>query len=215
MNRENKNKFETYYSTIDLNDSYFSTPKKYSSEKKKYTIVHTANSINNDSKGHDVVLDIVKKLNNQSVNTEVIFIGDGVKKDFYEQRAIDYNIGDKVRFVGSLPTSKDVRKVLLEGDLFVFPTKAEGLPRAIIEAMAVGLPCLSTPVNGIPELLNDKYLFNQKDVNGFVKKINDLIKNPKELEEMSKNNIEKAKEYKISELSLRRKKFYLQLKNIK
>ncbi len=211
---ETPEKFESYYSTINLNTNYFSKPRKYDLKKSKYTIVHTANSINSESKGHRTVIKTVKKLRENNFNVEVVFIGDGTKRNDFECLAKDYGIEDYVRFTGLLPSPGDVRKVLLMGDIFVFPTKAEGLPRAVIEAMAVGLPCLSTPVNGIPELLSKNYLFDPMDVDGFTQKIMKLINNPNELNKMSEENIQKAKEYTNEKLSKRRKIFYQKLLNI-
>ena len=60
---------------------------------------------------------------------------------------------------------------LKKNDVFIFPSKSEGLPRAVIEAMAVGLPCLSTPVGGIPELIDEEYLFDPLDEMGFTNAI--------------------------------------------
>ena len=88
------------------------------------------------------------------------------------------------------------------------------MPRVLIEAMAVGLPCLSTPVNGIPELLDAKYLFDPDDVEGFTNKIESLLHTPSELKEMSVNNLEHAQEYKDSVLQSRRDIFYKKLKCI-
>lgn len=211
---ESLQKFESFYSTINLNSSYFGEPRKYSANKSKYTIVHTANSINSESKGHITVLKIVKSMREKNFSVDVIFIGDGTKRDYFEQLSIEYGIADYVSFTGLLPSSNDVRDVLLKGDIFIFPTKAEGLPRAVIEAMAVGLPCLSTPVNGIPELLPQEYLFDPNNVDGFTGKLIDLINNPNKMETMSKVNIEKAKEYSYEILSKRRKLFYEKLLNI-
>lgn len=211
---ETTERFETYYSTINLKESYFSDQRDYNSNKNKFTIVHTANSINTDSKGHTTVIKILKELRDKSYNVDVIFVGDGSKREKFEYMAKDYGVDKYVSFTGLLATPIEVRKVLLTGDLFVFPTKAEGLPRAIIEAMAVGLPCLSTPVNGIPELLNLEYLYPPNDVNGFSNKIVELIENPEELEKMSKENIEKAKEYTNDKLTARRDDFYMNLKRL-
>lgn len=204
-------KFESYYSTIDLQESYFSIPKNFS-EKKRFTLIHTANSINNDMKGHTTVLNILHKLVEKKYNVDLIFIGDGDKRQYYEDLSKKMGLEDYVTFTGLLSSSEKVREILMKGDLFVFPTQAEGLPRSIIEAMAVGLPVLSTPVNGIPELLDEEYMFHPFDVVGFTNKIIELLNSPQKLEEVSKNNIEKAKDYRIEALNLRRQKFYSNLK---
>ncbi len=204
--------FESYYSTINMTESYITSPRTYKKDKSEFTIVHTANSINNDMKGHGEVMKILKMLRKMNYNVKVVFIGDGDIRQYYEQMSQNLGVENHVRFTGLLSSSKAVKEVLLNGDIFVFPTKAEGLPRAIIEAMAVGLPVLSTPVNGIPELLDNEYMFNPLDVELFANKLTYLFENPVELEKMSKQNIEKAREYTNERLSIRRRDFYLKLK---
>lgn len=211
---DNKNHFETYYSTINLDESYFAEPKKFNENKRKFTIVHTANSINNDGKGHDTLINVIKNLRENKYNVHAIFIGDGDKKPYYENLVSQMDLTDYIEFTGLLSSPMEVREVLLQGDIFVFPTKAEGLPRAIIEAMAVGLPVLSTPVNGIPELLNKKYMYDPSDVEGFTKKLMELFTDVSELENMSKTNIITAEQYTLPKLTLRRKEFYSQLRSI-
>ncbi|APZ49244.1 hypothetical protein BW721_05885 [Jeotgalibaca sp. PTS2502] len=211
---ENKYNFESYYSTIDLKEDFFYKERMYKNIGNSITIVHTANSINNDNKGHSIVIDVVKNLREKNIDANVIFIGDGTKRVEFEKLSKKYGIDKYVSFTGLLPDSNEVREILLKGDIFIFPTKAEGLPRAIIEAMAVGLPCLSTPISGIPELIESKYLFEPEDVNGFTDKVIKLINSPKELEEMSSKNIETAKGYTYEKLQMRRDCFYKKLLDI-
>jgi glycosyltransferase involved in cell wall biosynthesis len=211
---ETKEHFESYYSTINLTESYFTSPRIYNSKKKQFTLVHTANSINSDIKGHETLIKILKNLRIKNYDVNVIFIGDGSRRGHYEQMSRELGIEEYVTFTGLLSSPQKVRDILIQADIFVFPTKAEGLPRALIEAMAVGLPCLSTPVNGIPELLNDKYLFDPLDVDGFVNKIIELINSPQILNEMSKENIEKAREYTLDKLKIRRTEFYMKLRKL-
>ena len=177
-------------------------------------MVHTANNINNDVKGHDVVIEVVKKLNDLGIDASVTFIGDGDLRPELEKMAEVLGVGASVTFTGLLGSVMEVREKLLEADMFILPTKAEGLPRAVIEAMAVGLPCLSTPVNGIPELLETEYMFDPLDVGGFTNKIVDLLKQPEELNRVSARNIEKAKEYEETVLQKRRMEFYIKLKQL-
>lgn len=206
--------FESYYSSIILRKEFFTGPRNYGPMHYRIRLIHTANNINNDVKGLDVVIKVVKKLSDAGINATVTFIGDGDRRVELEHMAEELGIGDRVRFTGLLSSSREVRDRLLGADLFIFPTKAEGLPRAVIEAMAVGLPCLSTPVNGIPELLPPQYMFNPMDVDGFANKIIQLISNPEEMSQMSKMNIHKAREYEYEILDKRRCCFYSKLKKI-
>lgn len=206
--------FESYYSSIILKKDFFAEPRDYSSIGKRINLVHTANNINNDVKGHDIVIKVIKKLNDLGIGASVTFIGDGDLRKDLEKMAEELGIGSSVTFTGLLGSAMEVREKLLEADMFILPTKAEGLPRAVIEAMAVGLPCLSTPVNGIPELLETEYMFDPLDVDGFTNKIVDLLKQPEELNRVSARNIEKAKEYEETVLQKRRMEFYSKLKQL-
>ncbi len=214
INGESRKYFESYYSSINLNDSYFTTARDYNKHGKKYRIIHTANHMNNEVKGHKIVIDVVKKLIMWGLDIEVVFLGDGKKRSEFERYARKLEISDYVHFLGILISKEAVRRELLKSDIFLFPSQAEGLPRALIEAMAVGLPCLSTPVDGIPELLPEEYLFSPKDSYGFARKIEYLIHHPAELSEMSKYNVMKAKEFKSDVLKKRRMEFYNKLKDL-
>ena len=99
-------------------------------------------------------------------------------------------------------------------DVFVFPTKAEGLPRCVIEAMAKGLPVVSTPVSGIPELLDMQYLVDYADVAALAEKIKQIITNKEVYEAASRSNFCKALEYEASVLQLRRDEFYKNLRSL-
>ena len=206
--------FESYYSSIILKEGFFAPARDYSKIGNKVKLVHTANNINNDVKGHDVVIEVVKKLNDLGIDASVTFIGDGDLRPELEKMAEVLGVGTKVVFTGLLGSAMEVREKLLDADIFILPTKAEGLPRAVIEAMAVGLPCLSTPVNGIPELLEKEYMFDPMDSQGFTKKIIELLQNPEKMGQTSMRNINKAREYEETVLQQRRIELYTKLKNL-
>ena len=157
---------------------------------------------------------VVKQLVDQGIDASVTFVGDGDLRPMLEKMAEELGIAARVTFTGLFGSAMDVREKLLEADIFILPTKAEGLPRAVIEAMAVGLPCLSTPVNGIPELLEPEYMLDPLDVDGFTKKIIELLHNPEKMTIASARNIEKAGEYEETILQKRRNEFYSQLKEL-
>ena len=206
--------FESYYSSIVLKKAFFASARSYTGMYKSVKLIHTANNINNDVKGHAVVIHVVKQLVDQGIDASVTFVGDGDLRPMLEKMAEELGIAARVTFTGLFGSAMDVREKLLEADIFILPTKAEGLPRAVIEAMAVGLPCLSTPVNGIPELLEPEYMLDPLDVDGFTKKIIELLHNPEKMTIASARNIEKAGEYEESILQKRRNEFYSQLKEL-
>ena len=213
LHGESKEHFESYYSSINLCSDYFVEQHKI--PESPYTIVHVNSCVTDYSKGHDVVIKMLKRIRDKGIDANVIFVGDGPAREEFEKLAKELGMEQHVSFTGLLSSADEVRDQLINADIMVFPTKGEGLPRTVIEAMAVGLPVLSTPVNGIPELLEQDYLFGQQDIDGFAKKTIEVLENKKEYSEISEKNINEAKKYKALVLQERRNKYYYDLKSVK
>jgi glycosyltransferase involved in cell wall biosynthesis len=211
---ENDIYFESSYSSIDLLISDLKEPKKYINTKTDFEIIHVANTINGTAKGHIILIESIKIAVSHGYNIKACCIGDGSFVQIFKNYAEKIGIKDNVHFIGRIHSRKEVLERLSKSNLMVYPSYSEGLPRCIIEAMAVGLPCISTPVAGIPELLDEKYLFAPEDVKGIANIIMHLIDNPSELEEMSRNNVNRARKYTKEKLTKQRNIFYNKLRNL-
>ncbi len=88
----------------------------------------------------------------------------------------------------------------MESNLAVLPTKAEGLPRVVIESMAMGLPCISSNVSGNQELLDEEYLLEYSDIDALANTIIHVISDSVEYESVSARNFENSKKYEASNL---------------
>lgn len=205
--------FTASYSSVELPDDKFAKPKVYT-PKKKHIIAHVANAFTGYGKGHVVLMRAVKKVLDAGHDVDVWFVGDGPLRPVFEQIATDLGIKEHVRFWGRMASGAEVREKIRAADLFVFPTRAEGLPRVILEAMAEGIAVISSPVCGIPEILPADCLVDYNDFQGYADAIIRLITQPELMTLQSKRNIEVAKQYKSSILNEKRKDFYRKLKNI-
>jgi glycosyltransferase involved in cell wall biosynthesis len=102
-------------------------------------------------KGHGVLLEAVRKLADEGITVEVEIIGDGPLSDVIRHQEVALGLEDRVIYAGELPPD-EVSRRLADADLFCLPSFAEGLPISIMEAMAVGVPVITTWIGGIPEL---------------------------------------------------------------
>jgi glycosyltransferase involved in cell wall biosynthesis len=100
-------------------------------------------------KAHDVILRAMAMLAEQRTPIVVLFVGDGPARADMEHLAAKLGLAGKVRFLGH---RDDVPDLLGASDLFLLPSRAEGLPVAVLEAMAKSLPVVATPVGGVPEV---------------------------------------------------------------
>ncbi|WP_448922620.1 glycosyltransferase [Holdemanella biformis] len=204
--------FTDHYSSIDLHDYQF-TYKVPQKNKKDFSIVHTG-YMDSYSKGHKQVIDVASILVESGYDVNVIFIGTGNLEGEFKEYAKSKKIFEKITFCGSLNGYSEVQKQLLRADCFLFPTCSEGLPRSLIEAMANSLPCISSPIDGITELLERKYLIDYKDTQEMAKSIKMLIDDFNIRTEAGLRNYNKAQEYRYDVIRERRKKFYNQLRNL-
>ena len=91
-------------------------------------------------------------------SAQLIFAGDGELRGELEAQARRMDCGESIRFLGY---RRDIPQVLRAMDVFVLSSVgSEGIPRAMLEAMAAGIPCVGTDISGIPEILdNGKFGF--------------------------------------------------------
>ena len=208
---KNESGYSTHYSSVELLSEFYTSPRK-SMRNGVITLCHIANPINNLSKGHDVFIKVIKKLRDSGYDVIGRIAGEGTLLPHLKAFALEQGVEDFVVFDGFLQVS-ELRKLYIESDIMLFPTLTEGLPRVVIEAMATGMPCLSTPVGGIPELLSSDDLFNPKDIDGFTKRVIELISNSVAYEEASSRNFDKACGFSSQVLTTRRIDMFTALKN--
>ena len=106
-----------------------------------------------DWKGHDYLLDALKLLRIKFPEWRLIIIGDGPQRARLTSRVEDENLSGVVRFVGNVDNVPEWLSTL---DIFTLPSFGdEGVPQGIMQAMACGLPVVSTPVGAIAEAVQD------------------------------------------------------------
>ncbi len=159
-------------------------------------------------KAPDVLIDAVGQCTRGGLDLRLTFVGDGKYRAQLEARAAGLGLGDRVSFRGQLPAGEAIREELDRADLFVLPSRQEGLPRAMIEAMARGLPCIGSTVGGIPELLPPEDMVRPDDAAALAGKIREVVTDPQRMAQMSARNLEEAKQYREELLVGRRTAFY-------
>ncbi|HPW39836.1 MAG TPA: glycosyltransferase family 4 protein, partial [bacterium] len=119
-----------------------------------------------------------------SLPVTLTIIGDGPLRPRLEKLAKDLKIDQRVEFVGNIP-NQQVYEHLSQADIFCRPSLSEGLGNAFLEAMAVKVPTVATPVGGIPDFLKDGetgWFCKVKDPASIAEKINYIL-NPTNKEE--------------------------------
>lgn len=105
-----------------------------------------------DIKGHRVLVDAAAAVTRTCPALHVVIVGSGDQQDALERQARELGISDAVHLLGH---REDVERCLAGFDCFVLPSFNEGMGRALVEAMAAGLPVIASRVGGIPALIDD------------------------------------------------------------
>lgn len=114
----------------------------------------------NKTKGFPFLIDAVARLVQSGVDVDCNIVGTGPRRSAIEHWAKELGVSDRVHLLGLLPQHEIARK-LRETDVFVLPSmialdgSMDGLPVALIEAMAAGRPVVASTISGIPELVED------------------------------------------------------------
>lgn len=165
-------------------------------------------------KGHDLFLQTLARLRAEGIAATATIIGYGENLSTFQNLALDLGLDECVTFTGKLPAGKPVREVLDTADLFVLPSRQEGLPRALLEAMARGVPAVASRVGGTPELLADESLIEVDDLGALVATVKHHLSSKKLLIQHSTRNLEVANDYKGDIINRRRTEFFHTVKRI-
>jgi colanic acid/amylovoran biosynthesis glycosyltransferase len=107
------------------------------------------------AKGHRILLEALALLSAEGLRYSCTLIGDGPERNTLEALSAQLRLDKSVRFLGAMAHQPTLSEVS-QAEVFVLASFAEGLPVALMEAMALGVPCISTTIAAIPELIEDK-----------------------------------------------------------
>lgn len=174
-------------------------------------IIGTTAAVNVRYKGQQYIIEALGKLKAQGINNYEYQLVGGGNQSFLRSIAKKFDVEDQVVFLGALPHYKVFD--WLDGiDIYAQPSRQEGLPRALIEAMSRGLPALGARTAGIPELLDDSYIFSNTKSN--IDEIISIIKtfDKEALTKQATRDFNEAMKYKKDIIEERRKEFFLKFK---
>ncbi len=199
-----------YYSSVELNKDFFFEERCFPL-KRPFKIIHVANNITPlDTKGNVIALRVIGELVKKGFDVSIVFVGERTVANLFDDIAKELGIEDRVSFVGR-KTKNELRDLLIKSDLLLFPSRSEGLPRIVIEANALGLPCVASNVGGIGELIDNDVIFEIDDYKSMAVKISEIFSNKELYERLSKRNLMNARLYESSILEKKRDKFYRNL----
>jgi glycosyltransferase involved in cell wall biosynthesis len=162
-------------------------------------------------KAPDVAIDAVALLRSMGYNVTLTWVGDGKHKLEMIAYAFKKKVDNAVSFIGKLPSGAPIHQYLDAADIFIMPSRTEGLPRAMVEAMARSLPCIGTRITGILELLTPEFIIDINNAEQLAAKVLTFIKNQDLRNDAGIRNFKKAKEYDQARLSALRGDFFTRL----
>jgi glycosyltransferase involved in cell wall biosynthesis len=174
------------YNGIDL--GHFSDQSK---ERKPREILSVGRLV--EKKGFDVLLETLRLLAERGQRFEATIVGDGELRPELEARSAELGLAGRVRFTGAVDQG-EVRRLMARATLFCLPCTVgedgnrDALPTVLLEALASGLPVISTPVSGVPEIVDEGragVLVPERDPLATAAAVERLLDRPAEREQLA------------------------------
>lgn len=150
-------------------------------------------------KNYEFLFNEFSRILNIHPNCLAIIIGEGEDREKYESIIKKLSITNNVLLLGEII---DAHKYLRAFDLFVLPSRYEGLPITLIESMFAAVPCLVTNVGGNAEILNNdaRQLFELNNANDFLNKLRTIIKDKPTYHDLITHNQKQANNFQLSKM---------------
>lgn len=161
----------------------------------------------NDNKNHIAVLKAIANIQDRT-HLKYFICGEGKKRKEYQKFIIDNNLQNNIKLLGF---RKDIPTILSIADCFIMPSKREGLPRSIMEAEVLGLPCIVSDIRGCRDLVIDNkggVVLDVNDVELFSSTLKNIMKNTEQRKQYGEFNKQFVKDYTLSIVLQQMRKIY-------
>lgn len=193
-------------SDVRLPENVFSQPRNYTNPACRFLCVGHLEKV----KRLDWLLQVLKLANEKlSSKWTLDVVGDGPEESNLRQLVKRLGIHSNVIFHGRVGWGDRLFKLYRDADLFLISSLTESGPRTLIEAMASGLPVLSTAVGQAPELLDSSAVVPVHDLDGYVNCLVNMANKSSILTRLSHQNWKNAQSFKLSVLLAKRRAFFL------
>jgi colanic acid/amylovoran biosynthesis glycosyltransferase len=148
------------------------------------------------AKGQHILVLAAEALVRAGQRVRVEFVGDGPDRASLESLTAERGLRDVIHFAGSVNQDR-IRGFYERADAFVLPSFAEGIPVVLMEAMAMEIPCVTSMITGIPELIRhgeDGLLVMPSDVTGLASAMQSLIASPELRRRLGRSGRERVRE---------------------
>lgn len=162
----------------------------------------------NKGKNHQMAIEALAALNKKDVY--YLICGKGILHDKLQRCADDLGVGRQIRMPGY---QTDMPSIYKHADIFVFPSLREGMPCALMEAMASGLPCVVSDIRGNKELIHPTMRVSPDNSQQMKKLLEMLIQDAALRQTCSRYNRKKIQSYRLSVVQNRMKKIYGKVQN--
>jgi glycosyltransferase involved in cell wall biosynthesis len=146
-------------------------------------------------KGHDVLLRALHRLVADGLDVTAVVVGGGRRHGELVELGRSLELAGRVSFTGAIHDRARIVELLDSSSVFALPSRTEGLPRALLEAMARALPAVGSDIGGIPELLDPRMLVRVDDERALAESIRTLLLDRTAWEEQSSRNLRRAHAY--------------------
>lgn len=147
----------------------------------------------NTNKNHEVVIRAIRQMEDRTLH--YVIAGDGSLKEYLERLALELEVKDQIHLLG---IRTDVSELYKVADIYIHPSLREGLPVAVMEAIAAKIPVICSDIRGSRELIDSRYLFQPKDLDSVKSCIRKVI--DEDLSRVVENNYDMLQKFDVSKV---------------
>lgn len=155
-----------------------------------------------DYKGHDLAIEALSVLSDRGYKCQLLLVGRGVVHEALNTQAQRLGVKHLIEFRDGFNHKHELWTILDQTDIFIHPSRSEGLPRVVIEAMARSRPVIGSRVGGIPELLSPDQLVPPGNALALADRIQEMFDHPSKAADAASRNYVAAKSFSYEKLEV-------------